>query len=230
LLGWISRQAIDADLGERLDRVLRGRRPGVADFFDTIGARWDQLRIEAFGDAFHFEAMTWLLPQDWTVADIGTGTGYLLPLLNARFAQVIAVDPSETMLQAARHRPELKDAGNVSFRAGSLDRLPIDEDSLDLAIASLVLHHVTEPATALAELRRCLRAGGVLLLIEQEPHHFAEFHDRMGDRWWGFDPAELADQCREAGFADVQIKPLMMARTTSRRGMDCPKLFAAIGK
>jgi len=230
LLGWIGRQAIDADLGERLDRVLRGRKPGASDFFDTIGARWDQLRIEAFGDSFHLEAMTWLLPGDWTVADIGTGTGYLLPLLSSRFAQVIAVDPSETMLQAARHRPELKNASNVSFRAGSLDKLPIDGDTLDLAIASLVLHHVAEPAAALAELRRCLRDGGVLLLIEQEPHHYSEFHDRMGDRWWGFDPTELAKQCRQAGFADIKIEPLVTARTTARRGMDCPRLFAMVGK
>ncbi len=229
LLSWMGQQTIDVDLRNRLDRVVRSRRSGDADFFDVLGARWDQLRIEAFGEAFHLEALTWLLPRDWTVADVGTGTGYLLPLLSSRFARVIAVDASETMLQAARHRPELKDSGNVDFRAGTLDRLPVDTDSLDLAIASLVLHHVLEPAGAIIELRRSLRPGGVLLLIEQEPHHHAEFHDRMGDRWWGFELAQLIRWCREAGFTDVQIKPLSTVRTTRRR-IECPRLFALIAR
>ncbi|MBI4578484.1 MAG: metalloregulator ArsR/SmtB family transcription factor [Planctomycetes bacterium] len=230
LLTWISRQPLDSELRERLERVVRGRRTDAADFFDNVGARWDQLRIEAFGDTFHLEAFTWLLPAVWTVADVGTGTGHLLPLLSARFARVIAVDPSEAMLRAARNRPELKQAANVSFRAGSLDRLPIETAGVDLAIASLVLHHVAEPPAALAELRRCLRPGATLLLIEQEAHHLAEFHERMGDRWWGFEATALAEWTRQAGFADVQVRPVSTARPTGRRGMECPKLFALVAK
>ena len=228
MLAWVSQEPLEQEVRERLDRVLHRRRAGGADFFETVGARWDQLRVEAFGDTFHLEALTWLLPRKWTVADVGTGTGYLLPLLSARFARVIAVDPSPSMLEAAHNRPELKGASNVSFRAGSLDRLPIEDGELDLAIASLVLHHVADPTAALRELRRCLRSEGRLLAIEQEHHHHAEFHERMGDRWWGFEPAEITQYCREAGFADVQVRPLTTARASIRRGMDVPKLFAVV--
>ncbi len=226
LLSWIGHQRMDADLVARMERVIRSRRPDGAGFFDTIGARWDHLRIEAFGDAFHLEALTWLLPRTWTVADLGTGTGYLLPMLSARFAQVIAVDASDAMLDAARQRPELDGASNVAFRTGSLARLPIEDGGVDLAIASLVLHHVADPPAALSELRRCVRAGGAVLLIEQELHHLVEFHERMGDRWWGFDSTELSGWLRGAGFQDVQVRPLSTARPTVRRGMDCPRLFA----
>jgi ArsR family transcriptional regulator len=228
LLGWIGQQPLDEDLRERLERVIRTRRTDPANFFDNIGARWDQLRIEVFGEAFHLEALTWLLPTHWTVADVGTGTGYLLPLLSSRFAQVIAVDPAEAMLTAARSRPGLERAGNISFRAGSLDRLPIESGSVDLAIASLVLHHVAEPPAALGELRRCVRPDGRLLLIEQELHHYAEFHERMGDRSWGFEPETLAGWTRQAGFETVRIHPLPTARPTARRGIECPKLFAIV--
>jgi ArsR family transcriptional regulator len=208
--------------------VIRSRRAAEADFFDRIGARWDQLRVEAFGDAFELEALTLLLPRDWTVADVGTGTGHLLGALSARFAQVIAVDPAESMLDAARHRPDLERAGNISFRAGSLEHLPIETGTVDLAIASLVMHHVADPPTALRELRRCIRPTRHLLLIEQEAHHLAEFHERMSDRWWGFEPAALAEWARQAGFATARTHSLTTARPTARRGIDCPKLFALV--
>jgi ArsR family transcriptional regulator len=168
------------------------------------------------------------LPAHWTVADVGTGTGYLLPLLSSRFAQVIAVDPAEAMLAAARSRPGLEGAANISFRAGSLDRLPVESSSVDLAIASLVLHHVPEPLAAFGELRRCVRPEGKLLIIEQELHHYAEFHERMGDRSWGFEPDALADWTRQAGFQAVRVHPRPTARPTARRDISCPKLFAIV--
>ena len=65
------------------------------------------------------------------------------------------------MLEAARSRPELKAAGNIEFRAGFAGAAcRIDDGEVDLAIVSLVLHHVAEPAAALGELRRCVRPGG----------------------------------------------------------------------
>lgn len=226
LLGWIGQQQPGSELRERLNRVLRSRRSEPSGFFDTIGDRWDLLRVEAFGEAFHLEALTCLLPFDWTVADIGTGTGYLLPLLSARFARVIAIDPAENMLQAARSRPGLENAVNIVFQTGSLECLPLGDASLDLAIASLVLHHVAEPPDALRELRRCIKPGGSLLAIEQEPHHHAGFHERMGDRWWGFEPETLVRWAREAGFAAARVCPLSSARPAARRGLDSPKLIA----
>ncbi|HOJ72483.1 MAG TPA: metalloregulator ArsR/SmtB family transcription factor [Phycisphaerae bacterium] len=228
LLHWVAQQPLGDELRGRLERVIRSRRAGEADFFDRIGTRWDQLRVEAFGDAFELEALTWLLPSDWTVADVGTGTGHLLGALSARFAQVIAVDPAEAMLDAARNRPDLQQARNISFRAGSLERLPIETGTLDLAIASLVMHHVADPPAALRELRRCIRSAGYLLLIEQETHHLAEFHQRMSDRWWGFEPAALAEWTRQAGFATARTHPLATARPTARRGIESPKLFALV--
>ena len=43
---------------ERLERVIQRRQASGGGFFDTVGARWDQLRIEAFGEVFHLEALT----------------------------------------------------------------------------------------------------------------------------------------------------------------------------
>jgi ArsR family transcriptional regulator len=159
------------------------------------------------------------------VADIGTGTGHLLSLLGARFARVIAVDPSGRMLEAARERPEVREQANISFRGGSLASLPLTDGEVDVAIASLVLHHVTEPASALAELRRVLRPGGRLLIIEQEAHHHAGFHERMGDTWWGFEPGRLEGWLEETGFDDVRYSRLRTARPLRRELNDVPPLY-----
>jgi ArsR family transcriptional regulator len=226
LVEWIETEPLDKSARTRLHRVLKRRGGGGADFFESVGGRWDQLRIDAFGQAFHFEALTSLLPAEWTVADIGTGTGYLLPLLATRFRRVIAVEPVDAMLAAARQRPELKSIRNVDFRSGSLDDLPIDTRRVDLAIASLVLHHVAEPAEALKELRRIVKRTGRLLVIEQETHENAAFRDRMGDRWWGFEPKALARWVRSAGFAEVEIRELTAVVGTNSQADPPPALFA----
>ncbi len=225
LLDWAGQVDLDEATRGRLDIVLSRRRTQAEGFFEVVGSRWDQLRVEAFGQAFHLEALTALLPRDWVVADIGTGTGYLLGVLADRFRKVIAVDPAEAMLAVARHRPEVKAARNLEFRQGSLGELPIAPGEVDLAIASLVLHHVERPADALAELARGLRSGGTLLVIEQEPHSSAEFHERMGDRWWGFKPDTLVEWAIQSGFSEVKTAPLRSARPADPKWTDSPALF-----
>jgi len=224
LLDWIGQTPPEDETRQRLEAVLRKRQVGD-DFFEAVGSRWDQFRVEAFGQAFHLEALTTLLPADWVVADIGTGTGYLLGTLASRFRQVIAVDPAEGMLAVARDRLEVKAANNIEFRLGSLAELPIENDEVDLAIASLVLHHVERPADALTELRRCLRPAGRLLIVEQETHSHAEFHERMGDLWWGFEPAMLQTQVAAAGFIEIATSRLASAKPTNGPAGDVPALF-----
>jgi len=225
LLEWVGNEELDPTVQARLERVISRRSGPRRDFFESVGARWDQLRIEAFGEVFHFEALAALLPAEWTVADIGTGTGYLLPVLSSRFHRVIAVEPAGTMLEVARNRCAQISANNVVFREGSLSRLPLDNGEVDLAIASLVLHHVDWVEPALAELRRCIRVGGRLLIVEQEEHHHPEFHERMGDHWWGFSPEALAERVGQAGFAGMKVRPLCTARPARPHVNDVPKLF-----
>lgn len=225
LLEWMAHEPLDERTRERLEETVRRRRAAGNEFFERIGTRWDQLRIDAFGEAFHLEALTALLPRKWVVADIGTGTGYLLPVLAARFERVIAVEPAGAMLDVARNRPELKMAANVEFRDGSLERLPLQAAEVDLAIASLVLHHVPRPAGALSELRRIVRPSGRLLVIEQREHGSDEFHERMGDYWRGFDPEALSGWVEAAGFTEIRISPVSYARPAGRHTGEVPALF-----
>lgn len=219
---WMRQQALPAVVKRRLDRVLLHRRDEDHSFFTRVAHRWDQMRIEAFGETFHLEAMAALLPAEWTVADIGTGTGYLLPSLCRWFRKVVAIDPVASMLDAARARCRAERAANVVFRQGDLSRLPIDGQEVDLALAALVLHHVPVPTQALGEMYRIIRPGGRLLIVEQQAHELERFRERMQDRWWGFVPATLAGEVAAAGFVSVRHRDLDSVGTGAQ---EAPSLF-----
>ncbi len=229
MLDWLSARPVPPVVRERLDHVLHYRGSDASAFFNRVGKRWSELRREAFGSAFATEAFVSLLPRTWTVADVGTGTGDLLPVLAANFQRVLAIDPAETMLGCARQRAEEHGATNVSFHLGKLADLPLASASCDLAIAILVIHHVKSPETALAELHRVVRPGGRVLIVEQELHENQAFYETMKDLWWGFTPAELAGGLAEAGLEQVRSQRLTTAMESSSAA-ESPPLFVLTGK
>lgn len=224
MIEWAGAQKLPDAVQQRLKRVLADRQSRSDEFFVREGRRWDQLRIAAFGRWFQFEALASLLPSEWTVADIGTGTGFLLPLLSRSFAKVIAVDPVAEMLDVARRRCAADKTDNVTFRRGSLGRLPIADGRVALASAFLVLHHVPSPDSALRELRRILRPGGRVLIVEQLNHRLDAFHERMQDRWWGFNPVQLSKWAEDAGFRGVRTR-LLPTDPEGGVGIEAPGLF-----
>jgi ArsR family transcriptional regulator len=183
------------------------------------------MSTDYFGPSFHLEALTALLPSTWTVADIGTGTGYLLPHLAAAFATVHAIDPVAEMRSAAQARVAAAGLSNVHFHAGTASAIPLADGALDLCIASLVLHHEPQPAQALMELHRVLRPGGKLLIIEQAAHQEQAFHELMQDHWWGFDAEALVAEATTAGFAAARWRMLSTAEPTNHAGPQPPQLF-----
>lgn len=221
LLDWIASQPLEPSVSSRLDRVIHDRRDMSSRFFDRIGRQWDALREESFGAYFHLEAFLTLLPDDWIVADIGTGTGYLLPALARHFQRVVAVEPADRMLAAARRRIELGEVANVDLRRGDLSNLQINDAAVDLALAVLVVHHVPAPRDALLELHRIVRRGGRVLIVEQTSHQDDAFRERMQDRWWGFDPKEFRSLLESVGFQDVASRSL----ATVNQADDAPDLF-----
>ncbi len=226
LLGWIADQPLSPSTEARLDAVIRRRSDMSRRFFDRTGRHWDALREESFGSSFHLEAFVALLPPEWVVADVGTGTGFLLPPLAVHFDRVIAVDAVDAMLDVAGNRTEFHRLDNVELCRGDVSRLPISDASVNLATAFLMLHHVPVPREALSELYRILQRDGRVLIVEQAAHRCDAFHERMQDRWAGFDAADLGGWLRSVGFKDVRSNPLI----TAERALDAPDLFVMTGR
>jgi ArsR family transcriptional regulator len=205
----------------RMAAVLAERRSDSLAYFGRVAGEWDAIRGQLFGSRFTAEALLSLLPPGWRVVDIGCGTGNIAELLAPHVAEVVAVDLSEPMLEAARRR--LDGQENVDFRIGSADDLPLDDGSCDAATAGLMLHHVDDPLAVLREARRVLKPNGVLLIIEMLPHDRAEYREQMGHLHLGFSEAELRDLCTRAGFGEPRVCELPV--DPEGRG---PGLFAAV--
>lgn len=213
--------AADQD-ARRLESVLARRRSKSEEFFSSASGRWDHLREELFGTTFHLQALVALLDPTLVVGDLGCGTGQLTAVLAPHVAQVIGVDSSRDMLQAARAR--LKGVDGVDFRLGNLEALPIEDGELDAAVMALVLHHVPEPSLALAECARALKPDGRVLVVDMLPHDRAEYQQQMGHVWLGFSEKQITRFLEGAGFADARVR--MLPADPDARG---PALFAAVG-
>ena len=95
--------------------------------------------------------------------EVGAGTGANFALYPAA-ARSACVEPSREMLQRAASKPA-RPAGSRLVQAFA-ERLPFADDTFDAAFATLVFCSVESPAEGLAELRRVVRAGGRVVLLE----------------------------------------------------------------
>jgi ArsR family transcriptional regulator len=204
----------------RLERVLAERRAASEHFFASSSGQWDKLREEMFGADFAFRALAGLLDDEWIVADLGCGTGARAAILAPHVRQVIGVDASEEMLDAARER--VGAMMNIELRKGTLEALPISADSVDAATFMLVLHHLPSPAVALAEAGRILKPGGRVLIVDMAPHEKEEYRQQMGHVWLGFSEEQMKKMLTTAGFTHVKVHAFPPA--TTAKG---PALFAA---
>lgn len=109
------------------------------------------------------------------VLDIGCGAGPLAELLVQRGASVSGFDQSNAMVDIARRR--LGDTAELRV-ADLTDPLPFDDDSFDVACASLVLHYLRDWVPPLSEIRRVLRPGGRLVASVNHPLAFAMTENR----------------------------------------------------
>ena len=189
--------AFDED-DRRLREVLASRRIDSRLFFGRVGGEWDAIRQELFGAHFLDEAMLGLVPPSWTVADLGCGTGEIAGRLASQVRRVIAVDREPTMIEAAKAR--LAGCGSAEVRSGDLHDLPIEDRELDASVISLVLHHLAEPAKAIAEAARALRPGGLLLVIDMVAHDREAYVSAMGHVHLGFAEEEIRGWAHVAGL------------------------------
>ena len=146
-----------------------------------------------------------LLMSPLKVADLGCGEGYLT-IEAARWAsRVIAVDRSAIVLKRAQALARRRHVANVIWKKGELEKLPITDASVDVAMLSQALHHAHDPARAVAEAARVTVPGGRVLLLDLRTHQEDWVRAKLGDRRLGFDDVELRRMLTAAGLADVRV-------------------------
>jgi SAM-dependent methyltransferase len=128
----------------------------AGDRYDAYVGRWSRLVAREF--------IEWLrLPARLRWLDVGCGTGALTEtiLACAAPAELMGIDPSEEFVAAASNRLQGR---WVRFQIGETRALPLEDTAFDVVVSGLVLNFVPAPATAVAEMRRVVRAGGTVAL------------------------------------------------------------------
>jgi ArsR family transcriptional regulator len=197
----VSEDAVVRADDARLKEVLRLRKEN----FETHGAGADAHQlVPGRSWAAWARAIGHLLPP-LIVADLGCGEGYL-SIEAARWAsQVIAVDRSAEVLRRARALAARRRVTNIAWETGELERVPLQDASVDVALLSQALHHADAPAKALAEAVRILKPGGRVLILDLRTHDQAWVTARLGDRWLGFSDDALKTLLRDAGLDGVKL-------------------------
>lgn len=194
---------------ERLNQIRATRDEAAAEYFERNAADWDRVRalhlpeadidsaiLAAAGDG-PFELMV----------DVGVGQGRLIQLFADRVGRAEGFDTSRQMLAIARASlDDLKAKAAVRF--GDAYAPPIEHGAADLVTIHQVLHFLSDPARAIGEAARLLKAGGRLLIVDFAPHGLEFLREDHAHRRLGFSDAEIREWCEAAGVAGLRTTTL----------------------
>jgi SAM-dependent methyltransferase len=123
---------------------------------------------------------TSVIPWDGTqiVADVGCGNGFDLRQIvpQGRCRHAIGLDLSAGMLRSLE---DLRQSGRLSLVQADAQRLPLPDESVDVAMAMHMLYHVPDIPAAIRELRRITKRGGTVLASTNSSVHLAEINDLL---------------------------------------------------
>jgi SAM-dependent methyltransferase len=187
----------------RLQEVLRLRKENFENHM-AADARDARQLVPGRSWAAWSRALGLLLPP-LTVADLGCGEGYLAIEAARWAARVVAVDRSAVVLERAKALGLRRRVSNVVWKRGELEKLPIKDASVDVALLSQALHHASDPRRAIAEAARITVPGGRVLVLDLREHQETWVRTKLGDRRLGFSDAELRGMLEDAGLRKPRV-------------------------
>jgi ubiquinone/menaquinone biosynthesis C-methylase UbiE/DNA-binding transcriptional ArsR family regulator len=198
-----------ADDRENLDRILQKRRRTQEQYFNLIAGRLGKNYCPGRSwEAIGHLALRLTPPID--IADLGAGEGLLSQLLARRARQVWCIDNSPRMVEVGTELAKKNALANLSYKLGNIEKVPLADRSVDLAILSQALHHAQHPQAAVDEAFRILRPGGQILVLDLNEHLFEKARELYADVWLGFRESALHGFLKKAGFMKVEVT--MVAR------------------
>jgi ubiquinone/menaquinone biosynthesis C-methylase UbiE len=171
-------------------------------------------------------------PPGSRVLEAGCGVGAQTVILasNSPDAHFVSIDISRESIERARGKVMSQGLSNVTLEVADIFDLPYDDESFDHLFVCFLLEHLEDPAIALVKLKRVLKTGGSITVIEGD-HGSYYCHPRSAE-------ADLAVQCLieiqarkrgnsligrqlypllyDAGFREVRISPRMVYVDSSK--------------
>ena len=194
---------VDEDRGN-VERILLKRRRVSEQYFNLIAGRLGKNHCpgrswEAIGH------LALRLTPHLVIADLGAGEGLISQLLARRAKQVWCIDNSPRMVEVGTELARKNGLVNLAYRLGDIEKVPLPDKSVDIAILSQALHHAQHPQAAVLEAARILRPGGQLLILDLNEHGFKRARELYADVWLGFRENVLHGFLKKAGFHQVEV-------------------------
>jgi SAM-dependent methyltransferase len=154
------------------------------------------------------------LEEGETVLDLGSGAGidvFLAAKKVGEHGRVIGVDLTEDMVARGRQLAQEHGFGNVEFRQGDIEHLPVDSASVDVVISNCVINLTLDKLASFKEVHRVLRPGGRMLVadlttIGELPPEVRASAAAWADCLAGAMGKEVyLETIRRAGFAEVAV-------------------------
>ena len=142
------------------------------------------------------------IEKNHTLLDIGAGSGFFtIPMAESTTNKVYAMDPDFRMLKVIEEKAKEKGITNIELIQDYLENLNIKNDSIDFAMASLILHEVNSLSNALSKIYEVLKPGGHLLCLEYEKDDLVVEGPPMSIR---ISSENLEKTLTSIGFKDVK--------------------------
>jgi len=199
-----SEQQLTDDL-ENVSRLERERSIKSRNFFNSIASEWNDLKQKVLGNFDLNLAILDCFNTCRFAVDLGCGTGELLAGLRKKSGFAIGIDNSRKMLDQAENLFS-EDKKNIELRLGELEHLPVGNSEADLAVISMVMHHLADPEKVAMEVARILETNGIFIIADFEKHSNEEMRKKYGDRWLGFSKNEIQTILGRSGFEEQKIK------------------------
>lgn len=139
--------------------TTRRRYQRIAPVYDSLEALAERRYLD-------WRQRLWALAQGPSVLEVGVGTGKNMPFYPTGVS-ITGIDLTPGMLERALNR--LQDMGlqdNVTLQLGDVQALDFPDASFDTAVATFVFCSVPDPVLGLREMRRVIKPGGHVVLLE----------------------------------------------------------------
>ena len=129
----------------------------------------------------HMHRYGWILNlvKGRDVLDIACGEGYGSALMTGEARRVFGVDISESAIRHAREK--YLSITNLQFRVGSATQIPLEDASVDVVVSFETIEHLLEQREMLAEIRRVLRADGILVISSPNKKVYSDDRDYVNE-------------------------------------------------
>ncbi len=142
------------------------------------------------------------IQKGMSILDAGAGSGYLtISAAKQTDGTVFALDIDDRMLEVIDTKAKAEKLTNIQLVQGNINNIPLPEGSVDIVLASLILHEVESLPAVLTQINRVLKTGGYFLCLEYEKEESAVKGPPMHIRILS---VEMEQQLITAGFNITQ--------------------------